>query len=441
MGQEAQQQVQAQIGLVDDQGLQSYVNGIGQKLAATSERPDLPWSYDVVDDPAVNAFALPGGFINVTRGILAYMESEAELAAVMGHETGHVTARHSVNQMSKQQLEQLGLGVGMIFSQSVRQYSGLLSAGLQLLDLKYSRDDETEADELGVRYIDKAGYDPSAMIGVMQMLQVVSGAEGGRVPEWQSTHPYPANREEHIRQVMQDQNVQAGGTVARDRFLDRIDGIVYGPDPREGYFKESLFLHPQLRFQIRFPGGWNTMNQKSAVGAISPNQDAIVVLQLAPDSVGGDPVAALRGFLSQQGMQSGQIQQVSGNGISGARAEFAATTSNNDQIQGEAEYLSYGGSLYQILGYGAASRWGSYQGEVAQSLASFAPVTDRAVLSVQPRRLQIMKLPSSMTVQAFHDRYATPVSVEELARLNRVDPGATIPAGTRVKRVVGDPLP
>src|SRR5256885_15956396 len=152
MGQQADSGVIASIGLYPDQALQSYVMDLGKKLAATSERPNLPWTFRVVDDPAVNAFAIPGGFVYVTRGILAHMTNEAELATVMGHEIGHVTARHTAHEMSKQELAQLGLAVGSMASAQVAQYAGLAGQALQVLFLKFSRDDENQADALGVRY-------------------------------------------------------------------------------------------------------------------------------------------------------------------------------------------------------------------------------------------------------------------------------------------------
>ena len=180
----------------------------------------------------MNAFAIPGGFIYVTRGILANFDSEAELAGVLGHEIGHVTARHSVSQMSRQQLQTIGLGVGMVFSETVREYGGLASAGLQFMNLSYSRGDESQSDELGLRYITRVGYDANAMIGVFQMLAQVGGGGEGRIPEWQLTHPYPENREATTRERIAAQGIASGGTVARDAYLDRIDGLVYGEDPR-----------------------------------------------------------------------------------------------------------------------------------------------------------------------------------------------------------------
>src|SRR6059036_688194 len=178
MGRDYDNQVVASIGLYPDSTLQRWIQQFGARLAATSERPNLPWSFRVVDDPVVNAFALPGGFIYVTRGILAHLGSEAELASVVGHEIGHVTARHSVSQMSKAQLLDVGVIVGMILRPQLQNFGGLAQAGLELLFLKYSRNDESQADELGLRYLTRAGYDPRPMTQVFRTLDRVGTAEG-----------------------------------------------------------------------------------------------------------------------------------------------------------------------------------------------------------------------------------------------------------------------
>ena len=439
MRREYDPEITASMGLVADTALQGYVHGLGLRLAATTERPDLPWSFKVVDDPVVNAFAVPGGFIYVTRGILANFESEAELAAVLGHEIGHVTARHSVAQMSRQQLQQLGLGVGMILSEDVRKYADLLAVGLGILNLRYSRGDENQADELGVRYMGRAGYDPEAMVGVMQMLAQVSGSGDGRVPEWQLTHPYPENREAHIRSLIQGLPDTATVDAGRDRYLDRIHGLVYGENPREGYFKGPLFLHPDLAFQIRFPQGWTMVNQKSAVGAVGPDEQALVVLKVAPDA--SDPATALRAYLSQEGVQGGQIRESRADGQVRARAYFSATTSEGAAMRGEVLFVAYRGTLYRIQALASASAWDALAGAMSASLGSFAPVTDPRVLGVRPWTLQVVRVPQETTFQQFYERNPMPLPLEEAARLNRRSPADVLPRGTRLKRVVGEPLP
>ena len=439
MGREADGEITSSMGLVADTALQAYVSRVGLQLAAKTERADLPWSFKVVDDPVVNAFALPGGFLYVTRGILAHFDSEAELAGVLGHEIGHVTARHAVSQMSRQQLQQIGLGVGMILSEDVRKYGDVLAAGLGLLNLRYSRGDETQSDELGVRYMSRVGYDPEAMIGVFQMLAAVSGTgEGARVPEWQLTHPYPENREAHIREVIAAEGATPSVDAGRDRYLDRLQGLVYGNNPREGYFKGSLFLHPDLAFQLRFPEGWKTVNQRSAVAAVTQSEDGLVILELEANAQ--DPGAALQAFLSQEGMQGGSARGGQTGQIAWVRAPFAST-SEQGELRGEVLFARHGGNVYRILAVASATAWPALSGPAAAALGSFAALTDPAILAVRPWTIRVVALRAAATFEDFYRRNPMPIPLEEAALLNRRDPGERMAAGTRLKRVVGDPLP
>jgi len=438
MGREADPEITASLGLVEDPELASYVSDLGRRLAASSERPNLPWSFKVVDDPIVNAFALPGGFIYVTRGILAYFDSEAELAGVLGHEIGHVTARHSASQISRQQLQQIGLGVGMVFSETVRNYGSLAAAGLQLMNLSFSRGDETQSDELGLRYISRLSYDPQAMIGVFQMLADVSGGGEGRIPQWQLTHPYPENRESHIREVMAANNVPPGGRVERDAYLDRIDGLAYGDDPRQGYFQGTRFLHPDLAFELTFPAGWTTVNQRTLVAAVAPSEDAVIVLEVVPE--GGAPVTELRDFLRQQGITGGAVREEAAGGVELARATFSATTSNG-AVRGEVAFARLSNVVYRLIGYAGEANWGRHASAVAASVSSFATLTDQAALAVQPWRIEVVSLPEAMSLNRYHERFPGPVAVGEVAKLNRHDPAEVLSAGTRIKRVTGNPLP
>ena len=198
MGRAYAEQIAATMPRYDDEELQRYVNRIGQGLAATSERPQLPWSFVVLDDAAVNAFAVPGGYLYVTRGILTHFNSEAELAAVLGHEIGHVTARHSVEQLSRQQLLGGLLGIGSILSEEVRGLTGLGAAAIGIFGLSHSRSDEHQADELGVRYALRDRYDPREAIDVHTMLGRQTDLRGGRGTPELASHPSPARPTESI---------------------------------------------------------------------------------------------------------------------------------------------------------------------------------------------------------------------------------------------------
>lgn len=439
MGREADPQISAQLGLVDNPELQSYVSDLGHQLAAVSERPGLPWTFRVIDDPTVNAFALPGGFIYVTRGILAHFDSEAELAGVLGHEIGHVTARHSVSQISRQQLQQIGLGVGMVLSEDIRRVGGLLSAGMQLMNLSYSRGDETQSDELGLRYISREGYDPTSMIGVFEMLAQAGGGGEGRIPEWQLTHPYPENRADNIRQTIAEEGFPTDGTVARDRYLEHLDGMVFGENPRQGYFKDARFVHPELEFELTFPSGWQTINQQTVVAAIEPGEEAVMTVEVAQDA--SDPVAALREFLAQEGIAGGAVRQESTDGVAKARADFEATTEGGT-VRGGVAFVRHEGVTYRILGYGAsANTWSSHAGRVAATISSFRPLDDPAILAVQPWRLDIRSLSGATSLSSYLQRNASPASIETLARINRVTPQEVMSSGRLIKWVAGEPLP
>jgi predicted Zn-dependent protease len=438
MGREGAKQVEAALGLYDDPDLQAYVSEVGEALAARSEKPDLPWSFKVIDDPVVNAFALPGGFIFVTRGILGYFNSEAELAAVLGHEIGHVTARHSAEQISRAQLTQLGLGVGSVFMPEIQRYSDLLDLGVGLLFLKFSRDDERQADELGLRYMSRGGYDPDEMTDVFAMLGRVSEASGGgSVPGWLSTHPQPEEREERIKRLIAEAGYATDGAVGRERYLERIDGLVFGENARNGFFRGATFLHPDLRFRLEFPEGWRTQNMAQAVAALSPDKDAAMQLTLAQE--GSIDVAAER-FLSQSGLRRGDRWRAPVNGLPALWSYFAATTQRGGELRGLVVFIAYGGRVYQILGYTTASRMATYDPVFRSALGSFDELRDPSALNVQPKRIEIVRLERPMALAEFARRYPSTVDLSVLALINGVEEDGTLPAGL-AKRVVGGRVP
>jgi predicted Zn-dependent protease len=438
MGKEADGQVIASLGLYPDSALQRYVQELGTKLARNSERPNLPWTFHVVDDPVVNAFALPGGFISVTRGLMVYMMNEAELSSVIAHEIGHVTAQHSVYRMSEQQLTQIGLAGGMMIKPELQRYSELVNAGLGVLYLKYSRDDESQADHLGLRYMIRAGYDAREMIEVFDMLGRVSQGSGtGRAPEWLATHPNPENRSGRIQKEIDTLAINLGTlAVNQNGYLRLIDGVVFGQNPREGFFRDNHFYHPELEFELAFPSDWQTVNQKDAVVAASPNQDAIIQISMAKASSAGD---AARSFFQQEGLTAEREETSTINGLHTVSAQFRAQ-SEQQVLRGRASFVELEGNTYQLLGYTGEQLWPKYQDVITGAMRDFRRLTDPSILRMQPMRLAIITVSQRVSLEQLARQERSPVLLETLAIINQTEANAQFNAGDRVKIVNGEEI-
>ncbi len=435
MGRQADQQIVAQMGLYPDDGWQTYIQELGSQMAAKSERPDLPWTFRVIDDPIVNAFALPGGFIYMTRGILTHFNSEAELASVLGHEIGHVTGRHGVEQQSKAQLAGIGLAVGAAVAGP--KYGGLVDAagqGIGLLFLKFGRDHEREADDLGLRYMTRDGFLPDEMPKVFRTLERVSAAQGaGRIPAWLSTHPDPGNRAERIAQQIAQLPPDPNRTkVNREAYLEKLGNMTFGSNPREGYAIGNTFYHPDMAFQLDFPEGWKIVNQRQLVGAISPQEDAVVILTLASED---SPEEAHRAFFSQDGVERGDSWRRGFN--------YFRTPVNEQQrrIVGLAGHFNYSGRVFRLYTYTRDDKWQPYGRAMEDSAGSFKRLTNRRYLDVEPARVEIVRLDRAMTLAEFNRRYPSSIELSQLAIVNGITEDTRIERGTSLKRIVGGELP
>lgn len=430
LGKQAAQEVEQTIGLVEDAELQGYVRRVGMAMATTSQRPSLPWTFGVVDDPTPNAFALPGGYIYITRGMATLMSSEAELASVLGHEIGHVTARHSVTAISRQQLAQLGLGVGSILIPRLQQFQGLVGTGLGLLFLQHGRDAERQADDLGFEYASTRGYAMSEMADVFRSLERLPGSGRSALPSFLSTHPAPGER---ARTIDQKAAGSKGKIVREAEYLREVDGLVYGENPRQGFFRDGQFLHPDLRFQFSFPRGWQGQNMKQAVLGTSGRQDAALQLTIAR----GAPDAAARAFGEKQNIRIAQATRDEVNGLQAVLAHFEAQT-DSGVLGGIGSWISHGGRTYQLLTYTSAAALSSQSATFRQIIESFGPLRDQAALNVQPKRLDVVTVPERLTLNEFNRRMPSAVSMEELAVINELaGPTAVLAQGSLAKRIVG----
>lgn len=482
MGRDADRAIMAEYGAYDDTALAAFVETVGQKLAAVSERPDLEWHFRLLDSPVVNAFAIPGGYVYITRGILAAMNSEAQLAGVIGHEIGHVTARHTAQQITQSQIATVGLVAGMIAVPGVGQYGLVLQQGLQVLFLKFSRDHETQADELGIRYAVRAGYDPRQIPSTYDMLRRLSDREGyGGLPTWQNTHPDPGDRKAHTSTLAYE-----AALLHRDRTLavdeagmkERLAGLVYGDDPDQGYLIENRFYHPGMGFQVDWPNGWGVMNTPFAVSAVAPDGGALITLSLADRGDGpADPAAHVEWMVRQGriGAVRGLAQKINGwdawvgeavmrgtrpsgaanpeagepEGDAGPRgdedgADAPAQPRLGGQRRGGSDRRGWlalvarkEGGFYQFTGLTDAP---GPDGRFTNTVASFGPVRDPH----RPLRMrQVLKLvpaPGNMTIEQFVAGLKdAAVPADEIGWLNNYYLKDTPPAGRLLKVIVKVP--
>jgi predicted Zn-dependent protease len=439
LGAQSHVAAQSEFGFLDQPAVQAYIQATGKKLTAVSHRPNLDWHHTAVDSPVINAFAIPGGYVYFTRGILAYINTEAELAGVMGHEIGHVTARHSVSQMTRSQAAQLGLGAASVLSPTFGQFGDAAGSALGVWFLKFSRDDERQADQLGVEYTARAGYDPREVSNFFDVLRRLSeGSDRETMPGWMATHPDPGERVTATRAAAQQWISQLAltperMTVNRDAHLRSIDGIVYGDNPREGFVEEGRFYHPELQFQIAFPQGWKIENTRSAVHAVAPNNAAQMQLELV-NAPQGTTAAGYAQQLAAKGLTPVSGGPVT---INGNRAYLGLYNLSNESgagIPAVVAFIEYRQRLYQILGPMAdAAR---YRSPIEAAIRSFDRVTSQRILAVQPDHLRIYTARQGDTLDSLADRYANPrVTADDLALLNRLAASQPLTPGRLIKVV------
>jgi len=433
LGKEADPQIVAEYGAYDDDGLVAYVNSVGQEIAKVSHRPELSYTFRVVDSPVINAFALPGGYVYFTRGILAHFNSEDELAGVMGHEIGHITARHGIERMSQAQIIGGSLQIGAALSETFQKYSGIAAAGVGLVFLKYGRDQESESDRLGVEYSTKIGYDSHRMAGFFRTLAGMREGSGQSLPSFLSTHPDPGDREVRVNQLTDEWRGQIDYKPLNkdpNDYLERIDGIVYGPNPRHGYVEKNQFYHPDLAFQFPVPDKWQLINSASTVMIVSPEKDAVIEFGFVNETSAG---AAADKFVAEVGEGVQRRESVSVHGFP-AQAVESVLMAQDQQLRMLSYFIEKDAKVYAFHGYTYAEKYNGYAGSFRSVMAGFDKVTDKAVLSKKPVRLRIEKAPRAGTLESVLSEMGMPSSKrDELALLNGRKAGDRVEQGDLLK--------
>jgi len=444
MGAQSDPAVTAQFGLYPDNKIQKFIDEKGQKMAAVSHRPNLKYQFRVVDSPIINAFAVPGGYVYFTRGIMAHFNNEAQFAGVLGHEIGHVAARHSARQQTKAIIGQVGVMGAMILSPKVAQFGEQAMQGMQLLFLKFGRDDERQSDELGVQYSSKIGYDASQMADFFQTLsrqQQQSGQEA--IPDFLSTHPNPEDRYNTVHQLADQWKQQNGNpklAVNRDQYLKLLEGMVYGEDPKQGFVESNTFYHPELKFQLPVPTGWKSQNTPQQFQMADPAGKALLILMTAPGATLDEAAQAVAKQLSLQPTES---RRTTINGF--PAVAFTADQVQQDQQTGQqvagvrvlGHIIQDGKTMYALLGVAAPADFPTYSGQFASVAQSFQRLSDPDKLNRQPERIHIKKLAlRSSLSQALTTAGIPEKRLEELAILNGMPLNEQVNAGSLIK-VVG----
>ena len=367
-GKKAHEQVLAEYGVYPDPKVQAYVNELGQRLARQSERSQLEWHFTVLDSPEINAFALPGGYVYVTRGIMAYMESEADLAGVIGHEIGHVTARHGSQRATRQQTAGVGVMAATLLG-VVLESAGVGGAGQLASQVSqsvaanyiatYGREQELQADQLGAEYLSRSNYDPRNMIDVIQVLKNQerfaedSARAEGRTPpprnNWLASHPSNDKRLEEITQIAQNYQGQYSDE-SRSRYLQAINGMTFGESREQGLTRGQNFYHEPLGIALTAPSGWKIQNGRDAITLVNGEGTAGLVVKLVPAKAGGSHEEIVRNLLKPT---SGRAEQLSLNGLSATHFSGSRSNDSGQAQPFEVTIASGPGDQNYLLGYAA----------------------------------------------------------------------------------------
>mgnify|MGYP001627267240 CR=1 FL=1 len=434
MGQQSDPEIIAFFGLYNDPRLQAYIQEKGKEMAAVSHRPNLAYEFKIVDSPVINAFAVPGGFVYFTRGIMAHFNNEAEFAGVLGHEIGHITARHSVIQQRNALLGQIGLIAGVILVPELHQFVEPLSQGMQIALLSFGRDAERQSDKLGVEYSSKIGYDSHEMAGFFNTLKRQQGRrEGGEIPDFLSTHPSPEERNKNVARLAAEWKTKLGlehPQINRDSYLKLLEGMVYGEDPRQGFVEGQMFYHPDLKFYFPFPHGWSLQNTPQQVRMAPSNGEAIMMLALQN---GKNLEEAAGQVLQQYGLEQVERRKETNNGL-----ESLVTVADQKQEKGTVRVIfsliQWEGRIYNLMGVSELSKFSSYSNSFLSTIRGFAQLTDTDKLNRKAETISIRTISQDMSLEAALKSFGmAPERFEELSILNGLELQSRLAKGTLIK--------
>jgi predicted Zn-dependent protease len=435
-------------GVYDDQAIQDYVNSVGQRVARHSDQPDLEWHFTVLDEGSINAFTTGGGYVYVHRGLLAYLNSEAELAAVLGHEMGHVTARHPARAQTRSVLANV-LAMGAAVATGLGSVADLANIGAAAWVQGYGREAEMEADRLGMKYAVAAGYDPHAMGKVFavfkaqESFELASARAEGREPRVYhgvfSSHPAPDDRAvAAARNAAQVTGEPAGGYVTnRNLYMQAIDGLAFGTSRAQGVVRDNRFYHADLGLTMAFPRGWIIENQQDRILAYTKSQESIMQIQVEPRPDNKSPREYLLEKLKGPALVGGQPVTI--NGMDG----YAVLTRSGSPLDNGAGPVRYivlyrGKSAFTYAGASRSARDGKPEADgLFRSVAETTRDLKAAEFALaEPYRLKIVRATDKTRLADYAQNIpAEKYHKEELELINGVYPGKKLPIGEYIKVV------
>ena len=434
MGKETDAQIAQEYGYYADPELTKYVTAVGMTLTPHTHRPKLEYHFAVLDTPVVNAFAAPGGYIYVTRGILALINSESELAVVLGHELGHVSARHSVRQMSTQILVMAGLAVGSVLSKEFAKYAGIAGLGAQLLFLKFSRDDERQADALGVQYARAGRFNSGEMVKFFSALQRYGDMSGGHsIPGFLSTHPLTSERIQNVKAMLGE--IDVAFPVKREEYLGRIDNLIYGDDPRQGYVEAGAFYHPQMRFVFSVPQGWKVQNSPAQVTLADADGNAAVILKAEKS---GEDLAA---YVKKQAasIEGGQFvgeQADFLNGMAAYHGIYNIPQQDQSLLRARFTCIRKNEFIYTFAQLSQAADFNKFDPTFRRVFSSFSDLRDARYLNRQPQHLRVVEADGQRPFKSYLNQGLSKEELTYLSILNELKDAETVPGrGQRIKVV------
>jgi len=423
-------------GIYNHPELLNLITKKGIEMGKISHRPHLEYHFKILDTPVINAFAVPGGYIYLTRGILAQFNNEAELMGVLGHEMGHITARHTAQQQTNQQIGQVLLAGGMLASKEIYQLAEVAMQGMQLLFLSFSRDNEREADRLGVEYSTKIGYDASKMADffeVLNKMQMASSHAG--VPTFLSTHPDPGDRYNSVNRSSDEWKVKTGKdsyAVNTNSYLGMIDGMVYGEDPRQGFVENHIFYHPDLKFKFPFPKDWTLVNSPLQVQITPPDKNAVMVFSLSKEKT---IEQSSQKILNDLNLTVLKTKKTKVNGYNALAAISQQVSQNQQVIKLLSYFIEKDGLVYLFHGVSSAADFEIYLPAFESTMGNFARLTDKTKLNVKPDRIKIIKINSTtVSLENAFNYYKVPQEkYNEMALLNNMELNHTLRRGDLIK--------